>query len=211
MSTELRDLVNILTRSHTLEVTQHGRTIGHRTQTALLTKLRDAVTMTVPASSNGGATALPNQRSPFNVEASDLHNQINRQIRAWATNLDVPQRANWGDPTALLRTVQVQLLADARIDLRPYEATLRGWLTTISSLIVDPPRRWTINGPCPTCGKARVTNEDGDENDALNVTERDPINLTVTWCRNCGARWDGLDGARRLALAMDEAAHRITA
>ena len=211
MSTELRDLVNILTRSHTLEVTQHGRTIGHRTQTALLTKLRDAVTSNI-GSGNGGSSPA-HTRTTIDHQALDTYTAIERQIRAWATNLDVNIHANWGDPTALLRTVQVQLLADARIDLHPYETTLRRWIHQIEDLIVDPPARFTIRDddnqlrPCPRCQQRWAILDIGGEQErvpALVGSRRDQLDDTEVRCRQCDTIWHGITGLRELAGLLPE-------
>jgi hypothetical protein len=208
---DLRDLVDQLTIPHTVPVEEYGRTLGHRDQQALLVKLRAARTANIGAGNNARAA---HERSTLNIAASELYTAIQRRVKRWAIHADVPrhwtlhnhQPIDWTDPAQLLRAWHVRILA-SNLELDAYTDTLRGWTHTINDLVIDPPKRWTIAAPCPLCNQRYVLDPDGNQTDTLGVIERDPAHASITLCRNCAAVWAGIDGARALRIAIDDAAH----
>lgn len=208
-ATELRHLVHQLAFRHETPVIREGRTIGHRMQPPLLDLLVEA---SVPTISSGGRGAAFGSRVSFDPAASGLHTNIRARIRTWATAAGVPR--HWffatGDPINWKDAAQLLLAWHANvIDAEPltWIPTLAGWVTAITDLVVDPPRRVLLDAPCPRCGQrwADIVIDDSDPHfpqveriDALQVTLRDPADATETICRNCGAQWFGLTGAADL-------------
>jgi hypothetical protein len=240
--TELFQLVEELTQPHRTPVYWHGEFIRFRPDRPLLDALREARTGNIGNAAGGSGTAA-HERSTLNIAASQLWGDIHKRIRAWAINADVPrhwamtggQPIDWTDPNQLLRAWHVRILSNANFDERAFTSTLRGWITQISDLCIDPPRRWSVAAPCPLCDARWVidtggvgwvalnadgnflnppinaTNlaaitHNGQRADALGVIERDPADNSVTVCRNCEAVWAGVHGARELRIAIDDAA-----
>jgi hypothetical protein len=205
----LHDLVDQLTLPHTVPVMQYGDLVGHRHQQGLLEILAAART-TMIGTGGGGVSA--HERSALNIAAVELHAAVQRRIRGWALAAEVPrhwqltagQPINWTNPTQLLRAWHTRVLSDSRFDDRPYASTLRGWINTITDLILDPPRRWTIAAPCPLCGQRYILDADGHQVDSLSVVERDPADASQVICRSCAAVWPGIGGARQLRIAIDD-------
>lgn len=212
-TTGLRDLIHQLTQPHKVPVYQGGRLIRHRPDPALLQALRSACTTMI---GTGGGGHAAHERSALNTAASELYGSIQRRTRGWALAADVPrhwqlmgaQPVDWTDPAQLLRAWHTRVIGDAHFDERPYLSTLRSWTTTIQDLVVDPPRRWSIDAPCPLCNHRWIIDTDGHQIDALQVTERDPADESITVCRNCAAVWPGIGGARQLRIAIDDHARQ---
>lgn len=206
---ELRDLVDQLARTHDVPVTQQGEFLGRRSQRALLRILADASAPTISSGGRGGAFG---PRITFDPAASELHTNVRARIRRWAEDAGVPKHwalaasdpVDWRDAARLLIAWHARTL---NTNPERWIPTLAGWVTAITELVVDPPRRSTIDAACPRCHArwAEVVIDDTDPKqvhveriDALQVTLRDPHTDTETACRHCGARWAGLDGAQAL-------------
>lgn len=194
----LYEAVEILTRDHQTPVLQRGQYLGTRRDPALIPALRQAIHSNV-GGSGSGAQSPAHTRAIIDSNASELYTAITARIRAWARAAGYQRTAAWPPPEDLLRTWH----ALHRGDTRAHEATLNGWIATLTDLLVDPPRRWSLGEECPACGQRWAHTPDGRV-DALSVVEREPAHHSETICRNCNARWDGVDGARALALAIDE-------
>ena len=197
----LYEAVQILTRPHDTDVTRGGAYLFTRHDPALIPALRNAIHDSV-GGSGGGGTTPSHQRSLFSPEASDLYRTIETRIRRWVLATGYIRVGPWPQPEQLLRTWH----AAHRGDTRPYEATLRQWIGALTDLLVDPPRRWSLGEECPICGHRWAITPDGRV-DALHVVEREPAHDSETICRNCSALWEGVDGARALALAIDQRNH----
>lgn len=206
---ELAELVQQLAFRHDTPVIRHGQRIGYRIQPPLLELLREAAVPTIASGGRGGAFG---SRVSFDPAASGLHTVIATRIRKWAIDAGVPR--HWffatGDPIDWRDAGQLLLAWHQNVrDREPltWIPTLTGWVTTITELVVDPPRRIVLDAPCPRCGQrwVDIVIDDSDPNypqteriDALQVTLRDPATDTETICRSCGARWAGLTGAEVL-------------
>ncbi len=197
---ELADLVNQLAHRHETAVIRHGQRIGHREQRPLLALLADASIPTLTAGGRGGAIG---PRLAFDPAASELHTAIRARIRRWATAADVPRHwtlattnpIDWHDATQLLTAWHARTLYT---DPYTWVPTLHGWVAAITDLVIDPPNRFAVDAPCPTCNQRWTLDHDGIRIDALQVTVNDATDA-ITLCRNCGATWTGLDGAEHLA------------
>lgn len=233
LPTNLRELVTMLTSEHDTAVYWHNELVRYRPDPPLLSALRDARTGNI-GNAAGGSGAAAHERTTLNIAASELFGAIENRVKAWARAADVPREwaTDWTDPIALLRAWHTRTLGDIHFDDRPYANTLRGWAAQISDLILDPPRRWVIATACPLCNARWVIEAEGigmigiDSNgtrlnypwaitygqqvDALAVTERDPVHESTVVCRHCEAVWrgiEGTDGARQLAIAIDDASN----
>lgn len=228
---QLRSLIDQLTRERQTPVSQVNGITCLRPDPPLLTALADARTANI---GQGAGTTARHERVTLNLQASELHTAIHTRIRGWARAADVPRHwtltgghpIDWTDPTGLLRAWHTRTLSDTRLNLAPHVQTLDQWVHQISDLIINPPRRWTLNAPCPLCNARWVIDAEGlgpigidptgrrltypwaiaegQQVDALTVIERDTITDTTTLCLNCDAVWNGTDGARALRIAIDE-------
>lgn len=215
---ELRDLIDQLTAEHPVAVYQHGELLRYRTDPPLLNALRDARTGNI-GNAAGGSGAAAHERTTMNIAASEQYSAITKRVRGWAIAAEVPRHwqlagnepVDWTDPAKLLRAWHTRALSDPHFDERPYTSTLRGWIGSIQDMCVDPPRRWALEAPCPLCNQRWAIDADGQQVDTLAVTERDPVDQSVIVCRNCDAVWNGLNAARELRIAIDDAAAKTAA
>lgn len=195
----LLQAVDILTLSHETHVERQGAYLFTRQDPALIPALRAAIHGAPTIGS--GATTPHHQRSILDPTLTELYSAIEKRIRNWARRTGYQPVTSWPAPEQLLRTWH----AAYRGDTRAHEATLNTWIATISDLLIDPPRHWALSEECPVCGERWATTPDGRV-DSLHITEREPAHHSEIVCRNpeCGAHWDGVDGARALALAIDQ-------
>jgi len=201
----LLQAVDVLTLPHDTIVERQGAYLFTRQDPALIPALRQAIHSNIGTGSGGGEAH--HTRTVLNIQASEQYRAIEKRIRNWARRAGYQPTHHWPEPETLLRIWH----ATYRGDTRTHEATLNAWITTLEELLVDPPRRWSLSEECPVCNQRWAITPDGRV-DALSVTERDPAHHSETVCRNCSARWDGIEGARALALAIDEhKAHKATA
>jgi hypothetical protein len=203
---ELCDLVQQLAHRHETVVIRHGQRIGHREQKPLLTLLAEASVPTLSSAGRGGPIG---PRLTFDPAASELHTAIRARIRHWAEAAHVPRHwsfatahpVDWRDAAQLLNSWHARTL---HTDPYTWIPTLHGWVTTITSLVIDPPDRFAVDAECPDCRHRWAIDQDGLRVDALQVTVNDATDA-ITLCRNCGAHWAGLDGAEHLAELLRSA------
>lgn len=204
----LKASLSILVEDHWVQVDDHdGTFLGTRREKALLEQLKAAVAG--GTSRGSGGSAAKNARSPLNVGAADLLNDI-----LWNGR----QEYNW----AIRR-----LGGEARKDAYSAAAFLAGWVSTLDALdrmgaleptelprakarldnvagairdLLDPPFRFDLTTPCPTCKGSRTA----DNALALVVTERIPADNSQVDCRLCKASWKGVHEARLLSIAVNE-------
>lgn len=205
----LLQAVDILTLAHDTMVERQGAYLFTRQDPALIPALRQAIHSNIGTGSGGGTTPH-HERGVIDPEASELYRAVEKRIRNWATRAGYRPTQRWPEPENLLRTWYAT--HPARFDERAYLSTLNGWIRQIEEKLIDAPRRWTLNEACPACGHRWAETPDGLQVDAIQVVERDPIDHSEYTCRHCNARWEGVNGARALALAIDLAkAHKATA
>ena len=197
---DLRDRIDQLTLAHTVEVRDAGRLLGTRTQPALLVQLRRAITANIGP---GNGSKAAHERSVHNAGASELYATIERRIRQWAIRAGVTP--NGHDAPTVLRKWHTAINRNHDFTPASYATILAGWIDAITDLL-DPPHRYTINAPCPICGRSTVTTgHDPDHQEhgpTLTVIERDPAHLSSVTCRSCGTVWHGIEGAEALSALL---------
>lgn len=215
MTDTLLDLINRLTKPYNVDIDDHGRHLGTRTDPALLEQLSNARASSVSPGNDNGSNAR-HTRTSLNLAASELFGSIQKRVRGWALAADIPRHwasgagpTDWREPIQLLPAWYARVLGDSRFVPAPYIDTLQSWTRSIESLL-NPPRRWTLAAPCPLCNTRWILDPDGLQIDSLGVVESDTAE-PVTVCRNCEAVWPGLMGARELRMAIDERAEQVSA
>jgi hypothetical protein len=202
---ELHRLRTILVDDHDVPVEHDGILKGWRREKPLLTQLRKAAAPDMGATEGGGSAA--STKVPLNVGAVDLYDRIRyeaREMHSEAVGKQVgsllPDKhlSQW----LLLFTGRWRQQVASEGEARSAVRKVRGWITNINDLL-DPPYRYPILRPCPTCGVSRHTQADGVLGYALNVTERPNPNDWFIHCVACGTEWAGENAARELSLAID--------
>lgn len=209
---EYREQVRLLTQPHAVVVDgRDGALLGYRTESALLLKLAAAVQSNLGASHGSGSAG--NERTPINVGAADLLARITGRLQA-------QQEFLTGDasrPRADVALLRVQLALSNRffagtlsvLTLDRNTRQLATWVQQIRDLL-DPPHRYGLRSPCPSCGAAMIAVADEHGHavmmHALQVTERHEAEASSVVCQGCGLGWHGVAGARRLSMSLDAAA-----
>lgn len=195
---DLGHLIEQLTAEHPVEVRDADRVNTIRQAPPLLADLADARTSSVGYGRGGKAV---HERLSLNVDASELLSAIEHRVRRWAARAGIrPTGHRWPPVDVLLRQWWDTVADDPHLHADRYAAKLAGWAEAITDLI-DPPFRYTLDGPCPLCGVAYVNTAE-DAGRALQVIERDPPDRSVVTCRSCEHVWRGIAGARDLAAKL---------
>lgn len=205
MSTEtltLLDIVNELSEPIRVEfwIGTHKHT---RTDPALLEQLRIAVAGDIGG--RGGASKPARERTPIDVGALTLLEEIDGRVRAWLVESGVEHR---GDLKVALRRwygVWTRYPRELSDESRVF-AILQGWVGRIRDL-VDPPTRQELTARCPECGQMWATRGNGADMEsvrALWAVWRVPAEDSEAKCEACGKSWRGVTSMRRLRIALDE-------
>lgn len=190
---DLTALIDRLTAEHTVEVPDSdGITVAVR-RPPLLRDLAAARTASIGV--GRGSAQQPHARTMLNVDAADLLTAIETRVRSWAIRAGLtPTGTAWPPVDRVLAawhdTAGPDRITPARI------RRLADWVQAIEDLL-DPPRRYTLDDPCPLCGTGYVDTAD-THGRALHVTARIPAHRSVVTCRACAHIWPGLDGAHQL-------------
>lgn len=142
-------------------------------------QLMDAVT---GEQSNTGGGGGSKSRPPFWTDAFDKLREIDEAAAIW-------QPAFKGVPPTVgrLRTLRARNWRPQ--DTRPIEqitTALRAWADEIDALL-NPPRRWTLPSPCPSCSTATVYRRDsGGEMIRQPALQLGPEGCH---CARCNAHW----------------------
>lgn len=196
---DLEALVDRLTDAHDLELADTEQHVTIRRQPPLLGALADARTASVGIG-RGNSKGL-HERLTLNVDASDLQTSIEHAVREWVTRAGYrPAAHRWPPLDRLLRFWWHTVAEDPDLDRRRYARKLAGWVEAIEDLI-DPPRRYTLEQPCPECGVAYVETAE-QHGRALQVTARPTAEHSAVTCRSCGHVWRGVTGAKQLAARI---------
>lgn len=198
---ELLDLIDQLTKPDHVHITRNGERVV-RTDAALIEQLHNAVVGNVGGT--GGPSRAARERTPLDITAFTLLEQIDGRARSWCAELDGDDK---GDLTDVLR--RWYSLWDRyprqEVDTRRRTAIVGGWVTQITD-IIDPPTKLEITSRCPECGQRWVTRgvgSDAESVGALTAILRDGTEFEAS-CAGCGHRWVGVSRMRQLRIAIDE-------
>jgi len=200
---ELLDLINELTQPIRVDVWQ-GMTKHVRTDPPLLDQLKAAVSGDLGGGS--GASKPARERTPLDITAFTMLEQIDGQVRSWMKEAGEP----WaGELRPLLRTWYVVFTRYDRGEdtSRRHFLILARWVAGIRDLI-DPPTRYEVTSPCPNCGQVWVTRGNGQDAEsvrALWVSWRSLPEDSDATCQGCGKTWRGVSQIRSLRIAIDDA------
>lgn len=199
------DAERALTEAHAVAiVSPDGVPLGERLAAPLLQTLAANVNGGLV---RGGAASQASTRTPLNVGAADLLAAIRGRVLE-----DYRRMVGGGarpDTAVALKAIRLPVLNRWRAqrvsggELRRRTGVLLGWGQAVTDLL-DPPFRIDLLSPCPRCGETWALDDDGDQVAALCTTYRD-VRDALNQCRACGATWFGIDGARRLSIAIEEA------
>ena len=191
-----------------------GRRIFQRTDPPLLDWLLSAVASDASGGHGGGKQAR--ERTPIDVGAFTLYEDIDGRARAWMMEAG-GKAGKLLRPTQILRSWYVLWNASNPSDgMRDaYASILESWTERIKD-ILDPPKKIEITAPCPVCGQEwvniglRLPNGQDDPDDlervrVLNAVERENIYESYAMCRACKRVWKGTGEMRQLRIAIDDA------
>lgn len=141
-------------------------------------QLRDAIFgEQVNAGTGGGSKSRP----PFWVDAHDLLHEIDTSVECW-------QPAFTGVPPTVGRLQWIAQRKWRPQDVRQIEQIARAvaeWAASIDALL-DPPAKWSLPNPCPSCNTAIVYRRDGDDMVRQPALQIGPNGCT---CQKCKAHW----------------------
>lgn len=204
MTDELLDLVDDLTLPRNVEVkTDDGSTWA--TEDALLVQLQDAIRSTLNSGSGSGGS--PWTRNVLDSGALMQASIITSTIGDWCRMAGAP----------VVRDAVVDLRAwyVARLTATPsqresdpfYIRQMRTWAGQIRTM-TNPPKTVQITAPCPACGQADWTNDQGERIPQPLILTYRPNNGSI-WadakalCRACDMVWEGEWRLRELRHDVD--------
>lgn len=132
--------------------------------------------------SNTGGGGGSKSRPPFWTDAFDCLNEIDTAVEVW-------QPAFTGVPPTVGRLHHLQKRGWRPQDVRQIgqiTTALVEWTAAIDALL-DPPRRWSLPNPCPSCGTTIVYKRDnGGEQIRQPALQIGPQGC---FCARCKAHW----------------------
>ena len=210
---KLLDVLDKLTKPQTV-ATWQGADIVRRTDPPLLDWLEDAIAADASGGNGGGKQAR--ERTPIDVGAFTLYEDIDGRVRSWVGDLG-GKPGKGLTPAQMLRSWYVLWNSGIHSEgiTRAYLSILEGWVRAITD-ILDPPKRIEITSPCPVCGQEWVNiglklpdgRDDPDDVERVHVliaVERESIRESFAMCRACDRVWMGTGGMRVLRIALDDA------
>lgn len=194
--------------------TNGTKQIFHRTDPPLLDWLRDSIGSSMGGNSGGGKSAR--ERTPIDMGAFTLYEDLDGRIRSWMTELGGTPGKNL-TPAQVLRSWYVLWSATIPTErtISSHANTLEGWVQQVKD-VLDPPKRIEITSPCPVCGQEwinvglKLPNGEDDPNDVERVhvlvaVERESIHQSFAMCRACDKVWTGTGEMRMLRILIDDA------
>lgn len=202
---ELRDAVDALTLpvTHRLPV---GFDAKHRTDIPLLEQLQASISSSVGERSAGGRAAR--ERTPLDVGAFTLHEDIDGRIRSWLTDVGI-RPSSKSAPAEILRRWFVMWKAVKKEDAAVHAHTtiLERWATSIRDLL-SPPDKVELTARCPKCTAMWATVGRGEETEsvrALWAVWKENQDESYATCRACNTMWRGVGQMRQLRIDIDAA------
>ena len=209
---KLLDALDKLTKAQTVANWQ-GEELIRRTDPPLLDWLRELIVSSMGGAGGSGKSAR--ERTPIDVGAFSLYENIEGRVRAWVVDLGGRPGKDL-TPAQVLRSWYVLWNAGNPSEslIRSYLSILEGWVQAIED-VLDPPKRIEITAPCPVCGQEwinvglKLADGSDDPNDmervhVLIAVERESIHESFAMCRACDRVWTGTGEMRRLRIAIDD-------
>ncbi len=156
----------------------------------------------------GGAGRLARERTPVDVAAFTLYEDIDGRVRAWLEDAGVRPSPS-ADPASILRRWYVLWKQKPKEDaaIVAHIQILNRWATSIRDLL-DPPVKQELTQRCPQCSQMWATVGKGEESESVRalwaVWREDPDESYAT-CRACAHIWLGVGNMRLLRIALDDA------
>ena len=213
---ELRDAVDALTKPVVVGVFQREvestdrnarpEGIRRREDECMLEQLRHAISNSLGA--GGGAGKSARERTPLDVGAFTLYEDIDGRVRSWLSEAGKDAAAHSTPGEALRAWFAVWTRYEQPDGLvHSFANILHGWKQAIDD-ILDPPTKQEITAPCPVCGQMWVTVGKGEDQEsvrALWAVWRENQDLSFGTCRACDKVWHGVGMMRKMRIAIDDA------
>jgi len=210
---DLRDAMDALTKPIRSAIWQdeldnQGQHIGQKltkqVDQSLLYQLRHAISGDL--GSHGGGSKAAHERTPFDVAAFTMYEDIDGRVRAWAADAGMaPQHTRVEDVLRSWFPIwTVKAIPDQLVDR--HTAILTRWAVGINDLL-DPPTKQELTAPCPLCGQMWATVGKGEEAEsvrALWAVWRDNKDDSYGMCRACDHMWRGISAMRQLRISIDD-------
>lgn len=191
----------------------HKGEIKRRVDLPLLDWLHDAI---ASDTGGGGGGKAPRERTPMDVGAFTLYEDIDGRVRSWMFELGATPGKDL-TPTQILASWYVLWNVRNPGDglVSAFAGILEGWVQAIEDTM-DPPGRFEITSPCPSCGQEWINvglklgngQDDPDDVERVRVlvaVERENIHESYAMCRACERVWRGAGQCRQLRIAIDDA------
>ncbi|MCA0332265.1 MAG: hypothetical protein LCI03_20565 [Actinobacteria bacterium] len=181
---------------------------------SLLEQLQEAVGSNLGGGSGSGRPGR--ERTPLDLGAFSLMEQIDDRVRAWLDELGARPGKAVSTGQALRSWFTLWCATPREVgDHDRRRHVLEGWVTSIRDKL-DPPDRIEITAPCPVCGHEFVTTgllpgenpADAERVRALNGFGREKAGESFALCAACDAVWSGGQRMRDLAVQIDIVARR---
>ena len=209
---ELLEAINRLTQPNPVPLMQKeiaelgiAARMFKRTDPSLLDQLRAAITSDIGGT--GAGAQLARERTPLDVIAFSLYEQIDGHIRAWMLDAGI-RPSNKANPSDILRRWFIlygqKQVEDA--DVHRHILVVERWVTAIED-ILDPPTRQELTQACPKCDRRWVTVGEGEETQsraALWAVWRADPDLSYATCVGCDSTWLGVGNMRLLRIQLDD-------
>jgi len=210
---DLRDAMDALTKPIRTAIWQdeldnHGQHIGQKLirheDRSLLYQLRNAISGDL--GSHGGGSKAAHERTPFDVAAFTMYEDIDDRVKSWADDAGMTRS---GLPVedvlrAWFPVWTVKVIPDLLVDR--HTAILVRWAVGINDLL-DPPTKQELTAPCPLCGQMWATVGKGEETEsvrALWAVWRENRDESYGMCRACDHMWRGISAMRQLRISIDD-------
>ena len=210
---DLRDAMDALTKPIRSaiwqdELDRDGQHIGQKltkhVDQSLLYQLRHAISGDL--GSHGGGSKAAHERTPFDVAAFTMYEDIDGRVKSWAA--DAGMKPSWLPVEDVLRawfTVwTIKVIPDQLVDR--HTAILIRWAVSINDLL-SPPMKQELTAPCPLCGQMWATVGKGEETEsvrALWAVWREIRDESYGMCRSCNHMWQGISAMRQLRISIDD-------
>lgn len=209
---ELLEAINRLTKPNPVPLMQKeiaelgiAARMFKRTDPSLLDQLKAAIGSNI--GEKGAAGRLANERTPLDIAAFSLYDQIDGRIRAWMLDAGIrpSTKANPGDILRRWYILYMQKQVE-ETDIHRHALVVERWVSAIED-ILDPPTRQELTQACPKCERRWVTVGEGEETQsrsALWAVWREDPDLSYATCVGCDTTWLGVGNMRLLRIQLDD-------